>query len=57
MKWIRKREAFTLVEIMILVAIMGMLVAIMTPNYVRAKRTTQSKSCQNNLRIIKHALV
>lgn len=56
MKWLRSKEAFTLVEIMIVVAIIGLLVAIAIPNFVRARRNARDRLCQNNLRLVKHAL-
>jgi len=43
---------FTLVEIMIVVAIIGLLAAIAIPNFVRARGTTQTNACINNLRQI-----
>jgi len=43
---------FTLVEIMIVVAIIGLLAAIAVPNFVRARTTTQTDACINNLRQI-----
>jgi prepilin-type N-terminal cleavage/methylation domain-containing protein len=41
---------FTLIEIMIVVAITGMLAAIAVPTFVKARTTSQRKSCINNLR-------
>ena len=41
---------FTLVEIMIVVAIIGLLGAIAIPNFVRARTTSQTNACINNLR-------
>ena len=47
-----KKSGFTLVEIMIVVAIIGLLAAIAIPNFVRARKTAQANSCVNNLRLI-----
>lgn len=47
---------FTLVEIMIVIAILGLLVAIAIPNYVRARANSQANACINNLRQIDSAL-
>ena len=41
---------FTLVEIMIVVAIIGLLAAIAVPNFVRARATSQANAWINNLR-------
>jgi prepilin-type N-terminal cleavage/methylation domain-containing protein len=49
------RRAFTLVEIMIVVLIIGILVAIAVPNFVRARESARARACVRNLRAIDSA--
>ena len=46
----RQCGAFTLVEIMIVIAIIGLLCAIAIPNFLRARANSQSAACINNMR-------
>src|SRR5271167_4869800 len=52
---VNRKSGFTLVEIMIVVAIIGLLAAIAIPNFVRARTTSQMNACINNLRLIDEA--
>jgi prepilin-type N-terminal cleavage/methylation domain-containing protein len=54
-KWARS-PGFTLVEIMIVVAIIGLLAAIAIPNFMRDRAKAQQNACINNLRQIDSAI-
>ncbi len=46
------KQGFTLVEIMIVVAIIGLLAAIAIPSFMKARTQSQANACINNLRQI-----
>jgi len=48
----RGKKGFTLVEIMIVVAIIGLLAAIAIPSFIKARENSQTNACINNLRQI-----
>jgi prepilin-type N-terminal cleavage/methylation domain-containing protein len=45
-------EAFTLIEIMIVILIIGMLLAIAIPNFMSARENSRAKACVDNLKQI-----
>lgn len=51
-----RRGGFTLVEIMIVVAILALLMALAVPGYVRSRKRSQATSIRNDLRLIDAAI-
>jgi prepilin-type N-terminal cleavage/methylation domain-containing protein len=52
----RRTSAFTLVEIMIVVAIIALLAAIAVPGFLRARKRAQASRVLNDLRLIDSAV-
>ena len=52
----RRNQGFTLVEIMIVVAIIAILAAVAIPNFVKYRRNSQAAACVSNLKQIQAAV-
>lgn len=49
---LKRKRGFTLVEIMIVVAIIGIIIMIAIPSFIRARETSRARACQENLQKI-----
>lgn len=56
LKLVSPRKGFTLVEIMIVVAIIALLAAIAVPGFLRARKRAQASRILNDLRLIDSAI-
>jgi len=51
----KQNKGFTLVEIMIVVAIIALLAAIAIPSFMKSRQDSRRSACVNNLRLLDHA--
>ena len=52
---LRRRNGFTLVEIMIVILIIGVLMAIAVPSFIQARHSARQSSCIHNMKEIETA--
>lgn len=55
-EYLASQRGFTLIEMMIVVAIIAILVSILVPNFIRARAQAQTAACEANLKEIATAL-
>ena len=53
---LRQRQAFTLVEIMIVVGLIGLLAALVAPSFINNRKLSQGRRIVNDARVIDAAI-
>ena len=52
----RRKKGFTLIELMIVIAIIAILAAVLVPNFMRAREASRLTACKSNLKNISTAV-